>query len=181
MSLYVVIMALAISFLITVLLCPIFIPFLRRLKFGQIIREEGPESHMKKSGTPTMGGVIILLSITITAIIMVLKFTSAPITFEFWLLIFILLGYGLVGFLDDFIKIAFKRNLGLTSKQKLIGQLLIAIIFYVILKMNDFPTYVKVPGTTLEWDLGWAYGILVVFMLIGSSNAVNLTDGLDGL
>lgn len=181
MSLYVVIMTLAISFLITVLLCPIFIPFLRKLKFGQSIRQEGPESHMKKSGTPTMGGVMIVISITITSIIIMFKFVDIPVGYEFWLLLFVLLGYGLLGFLDDFIKVALKRNLGLTSKQKLVGQIVIAIIFYITLRINDFPTYIQIPGTDLEWDLGWLYALLIIFMLVGSSNAVNLTDGLDGL
>src|SRR5690625_3700537 len=151
MSLYVVIMALAISFLITVLLCPIFIPFLRRLKFGQSIREEGPESHMKKSGTPTMGGVMIVISITLTSIILMYKFMEVPVNYEFWLLLFVLIGYGSLGFLDDFIKVALKRNLGLTSKQKLVGQVIIAIIFYITLRMNEFPTYVQLPGTDIQW------------------------------
>src|SRR5699024_2140232 len=142
MSLYVVIMTLTFGFLITVLLCPIFIPFLRKLKFGQSIREEGPESHMKKSGTPTMGGIMIVVSVTATSFIMMYKFVEIPIGYEFWLLLFVLIGYGALGFLDDFIKVAFKRNLGLTSKQKLIGQVVIAIIFYFTLKLNDFPTYV---------------------------------------
>ncbi|MBO1005511.1 phospho-N-acetylmuramoyl-pentapeptide-transferase [Pseudogracilibacillus auburnensis] len=181
MSLYIVMMALAISFLITVLLSPIFIPFLRRLKFGQSIREEGPESHMKKSGTPTMGGVMIVISITITSSIIVYKLLDGSVGYEFWLLIFVLIGYGLLGFLDDFIKVAMKRNLGLTSKQKLVGQLVIAIIFYITLRMNEFPTYIQLPGTDIQWELGWAYALLIVFMLVGSSNAVNLTDGLDGL
>lgn len=181
MSLYIVLMAIAISFLITVLLSPILIPFFRRLKFGQSIREEGPESHMKKSGTPTMGGVMIIMSITITSSVIVYKFLDGPVGYEFWALLFVLIGYGLLGFLDDFIKVAFKRNLGLTSKQKLIGQIVIAIIFYITLRMNEFPTYIQIPGTTIQWELGWAYALLIVFMLVGSSNAVNLTDGLDGL
>jgi len=181
MSLYIVITTIAISFLITVLLSPVFIPFLRRLKFGQSIREEGPESHIKKSGTPTMGGIVIVISILITFIILAVKYIEEPIGFEFWLLTFVLIGYGLLGFLDDFIKVAFKRNLGLTSKQKLIGQLVIAIIFFVTLKVNDFPTYIQIPGTDIQWELGWLYALLIVFMLVGSSNAVNLTDGLDGL
>src|SRR5699024_4384162 len=146
MSLYIVIMTLAISFLITVLLCPIFIPFFRKLKFGQSIREEGPESHYKKSGTPTMGGVMIMISITITVFIILFQFLDRPVGYEFWLLLFVLLGYGLLGFLDDFIKVALKRNLGLTSKQKLLGQIVIAVIFYVTLVMNDFPTYIQIPG-----------------------------------
>src|SRR5699024_2393214 len=153
MSLYVVIITIAISFLITVLLCPICIPFLRRLKFGQSIREEGPQSHMQKTGTPTMGGVTIMMSITVTSFIVVFKFMDGPVTYQFWLLLLVLLGYGLLGFLDDFIKVAMKRNLGLTSLQKLIGQLVIAIIFFVTLKIHDFPTYIQIPGTDFQWEL----------------------------
>src|SRR5690625_4955224 len=181
MSLYIVTMALAISFLITVLISPIFIPFLRRLKFGQSIREEGPQSHMSKSGTPTMGGLMIMFSITITSLIVAFKFMESPVTYEFWLLLFVLLGFGLLGFLDDFIKVALKRNLGLTSMQKLIGQIVISVIFFITLKMQQFPTYVEIPGTNIQWELGWGYALLIIFMLVGSSNAVNLTDGLDGL
>lgn len=181
MSLYVVIMAIAISFLITVLISPLFIPFLKRLKFGQSIREEGPQSHMTKSGTPTMGGLMIMFSMTITSLIVAFKFMESPVTYEFWLLLFVLLGFGLLGFLDDFIKVALKRNLGLTSMQKLIGQIVISFIFFITLKVHQFPTYIEIPGTNMQWELGWGYAFLIVFMLVGSSNAVNLTDGLDGL
>lgn len=181
LNLYVVMITLVIGFLITVLLSPIFIPFLRKLKFGQSIREEGPESHMKKSGTPTMGGIMIIFSIVATFMIVAIRFTNLSLSYEFWLLLFVLIGYGGLGFLDDFIKVALKRNLGLTSKQKLIGQLIIAIIFYITLQMNGFPTYIAIPGTNMSFELGWLYGLLIIFMLVGSSNAVNLTDGLDGL
>jgi len=174
-------MTIAIAFLITVLLSPIFIPFLRRLKFGQSIREEGPKSHMKKTGTPTMGGVMIVVSIVITSIIMVKKFNTGSIGYELWLLIFVLVGYGILGFLDDFIKVAMKRNLGLTSKQKMVGQIVIALVFYFILRYQGFSTYIQIPGTSIQWELGWAYALLIIFMLVGASNAVNLTDGLDGL
>ncbi|MHA6251382.1 phospho-N-acetylmuramoyl-pentapeptide-transferase [Oceanobacillus sp. CAU 1775] len=173
-------MTIGIAFLITVLLSPIFIPFLRRLKFGQSIREEGPQSHLKKTGTPTMGGIMIVLSIITTSFIMVWK-VNGGIGFELWLLVFVLFGYGLLGFLDDFIKVAFKRNLGLTSLQKLIGQVIIALVFFFVLQMNDFSTYIQIPGTNIQWEFGWFYAVLIIFMLVGSSNAVNLTDGLDGL
>lgn len=181
MSIYIVLMTLVISFLITVLLSPIFIPFLQKLKFGQSIREEGPQSHMKKSGTPTMGGIVIVLSIVFTTLIILFQFTNFLIDYRLWLLLFVVVGYGLLGFIDDFIIVVLKRNLGLTSRQKLIGQLVIAVIFYVTLQLNDFPTYIQIPGTEISWELGWVYGLLVLFMLVGSSNAVNLTDGLDGL
>jgi phospho-N-acetylmuramoyl-pentapeptide-transferase len=167
------------GFLITVLISPIFIPFLRRLKFGQSIREEGPKSHQKKSGTPTMGGVMILLSIIITTLVMTGKFAEP--TVKTYLLILVTFGFGLLGFLDDFIKVVLKRNLGLTSRQKLIGQIIISAIFYFIFKQNEFSTVVSIPLTDFSFDLGWFYFLFVTFWLVGFSNAVNLTDGLDGL
>jgi len=181
MNIIIIIITLAIAFLITVLLSPLFIPFLRRLKFGQSIREEGPKSHQKKSGTPTMGGVMIVLSVIITSLIMSAKINNGTISYETWLLVFVLFGYGLIGFLDDFIKVAMKRNLGLTSKQKMAGQLIIAVIFYLILYNHGFPTHINIPATNIQLELGWGYALLVILMLVGSSNAVNLTDGLDGL
>lgn len=167
------------AFLVTVLLSPIFIPFLRRLKFGQSIREEGPKSHLKKSGTPTMGGIMIVLSITITTLVMTGKF-SEP-TVKTYLLLLVTLGFGLLGFLDDFIKVALKRNLGLTSKQKLLGQIIISLIFYFVFQQNDFSTVIQIPLTDISFDLGWMYALFIIFWLVGFSNAVNLTDGLDGL
>lgn len=167
------------GFLVSVLISPIFIPFLRRLKFGQSIREEGPQSHQKKSGTPTMGGIMILLSITVTTLVMTGKF-SEP-TVKTYLLLLVTLGFGLLGFLDDFIKVALKRNLGLTSKQKLLGQIIISIIFYFVFKQNEFSTEVSIPFTEYSFDMGWTYVFFIIFWLVGFSNAVNLTDGLDGL
>lgn len=181
MNINVLLITIAIALLITVLLSPIFIPFLRRLKFGQSIREEGPQSHLKKTGTPTMGGLMIIFSVIVTSIIMVYKVSPNGVGYELWLLIFVLVGYGILGFLDDFIKVAMKRNLGLTSKQKMLGQLVIALVFYFILRSQNFSTYIQIPGTNIQWDLGWGYAILIIFMLVGTSNAVNLTDGLDGL
>ena len=167
------------GFLITVLLSPLFIPFLRRLKFGQSIREEGPKSHLKKTGTPTMGGVMILFSIVITTLVMTGKF-SEP-TVKTYLLLLVTFGFGLLGFLDDFIKVVLKRNLGLTSKQKLLGQIIISVIFYLIYKHNGFPTEVSLPFGDYSIDLGWFFVFFIIFWLVGFSNAVNLTDGLDGL
>lgn len=181
MDLTTLIITIAISFLITVLLSPVMIPLLRRLKFGQTIREEGPKSHMSKAGTPTMGGLMIVVSIIFTAIVIAQKNAVDGIGYELWLLLFALFGFGFLGFLDDFIKVALKRNLGLTSKQKLMGQILIAIIFYYVLHRFDFPTTIQIPGTSIVWDLGWGYALLVIFLLVGGSNSVNLTDGLDGL
>ncbi|ESU32931.1 phospho-N-acetylmuramoyl-pentapeptide-transferase [Bacillus sp. 17376] len=167
------------GFLITVLLSPVFIPFLRKLKFGQSIREEGPKSHQKKTGTPTMGGVMILISITITTLVMTGKFSQPSV--ETYLLLFVTLGFGLLGFLDDFIKVVMKRNLGLTSKQKLLGQIIISVIFYFIFKQSELSTVISIPLTDISFDLGWGYALFIIFWMVGFSNAVNLTDGLDGL
>jgi phospho-N-acetylmuramoyl-pentapeptide-transferase len=175
MPIRVLLFAIAAAFLIAVLLGPLFIPILRRLKFGQSIREEGPKSHQKKAGTPTMGGTIIVLALLFT----VLKFANASL--EVYLLMFLTLGYGLIGFLDDFIKISFKRNLGLTAKQKMFGQLVIAVVLYYVLIQYKFDTSIYIPGTTWGIDLGIFYLPFLMVVTVGSSNAVNLTDGLDGL
>lgn len=166
---------LGVSFVLSVLFGPLFIPLLRRLKFGQQVRDDGPQSHLKKTGTPTMGGIIILVALTLAF----LKFADQGL--EYWALLIACLGFGLVGFLDDYIKIVFKRSLGLTAKQKLFGQLLFSAIFCFILYRMDHSTSVGVPGTDWSVDLGWSYYLLVVIMFMGSTNAVNFTDGLDGL
>lgn len=175
----VILFTILVGFLISVILSPILIPFLRRLKFGQSIREEGPKSHQKKSGTPTMGGTMILLSIVVTTIVMTSKYSELSV--QTYLLLFVTIGFGLLGFLDDFIKVVMKRNLGLTSKQKLFGQIVISFIFYFILRQNEFSTTVSIPLTDISFDLGWLYVFFIIFWLVGFSNAVNLTDGLDGL
>ncbi|SDX33770.1 phospho-N-acetylmuramoyl-pentapeptide-transferase [Salimicrobium album] len=174
-------MTAGIAFLITVALFPVVIPFLRRLKFGQEIREEGPSSHQKKSGTPTMGGVMVLFAVAITTLLFLPFILGDGIGRKTALLLIVLLGYGLIGFLDDYIKVALKRNLGLTSKQKMLMQLVIAAVVYIILLTGDFSTTISIPATDLSVDLGAGYGILLLLMLVGGSNAVNLTDGLDGL
>ncbi|TJY43375.1 phospho-N-acetylmuramoyl-pentapeptide-transferase [Cohnella pontilimi] len=170
-----VLLTLGVSFVLAALFGPLLIPLLRRLKFGQQVREDGPQSHLKKSGTPTMGGVIIILALTLAF----LKFSDrGPM---FWALLVACLGFGLVGFLDDYVKIAFKRSLGLTARQKLLGQLLFSFLFCGILYRMDHPTTLGIPGTSLSWDLGWGYYVLVVVMFFAASNAVNFTDGVDGL
>lgn len=126
-----------------------------------------------------MGGIMILFSIIITTIVMTGKF-SEP-TVKTYLLLLVTFGFGLLGFLDDFIKVVLKRNLGLTSKQKLLGQIIISVIFYLIYKQNGFTTEVSLPFGNHSIDLGWFFVFFIIFWLVGFSNAVNLTDGLDGL
>lgn len=155
---------------------PFFIPELHKLKFGQSIREEGPKSHQKKSGTPTMGGIMIILGITLGTL------AAAPWTPEVLLAVFIMLGHFVLGFLDDYIKVVKKRNLGLKARQKLAGQILIACVtMYVATQVLGIDTDIWIPGLDANVSLGVLYYPLVLFVLVGTSNAVNLTDGLDGL
>ncbi|ANU27895.1 phospho-N-acetylmuramoyl-pentapeptide-transferase [Planococcus versutus] len=173
------IMSLGIALLLTVVLMPLFIPLLKRMKFGQSIREEGPQSHMKKTGTPTMGGLVFLISIIFTVIIV--TWLANLLTAKTLILLMVLFGYGLIGFLDDFIKVVLKRNLGLTSLQKLLAQIVIAVISFLVLNGIDFETGLSIPFTSISIELSWLYVFFIVFWLVGFSNAVNLTDGLDGL
>ncbi|GGF82774.1 phospho-N-acetylmuramoyl-pentapeptide-transferase [Paenibacillus aceti] len=171
-----ILLTIGVSFILAVISAPILIPILRRMKFGQQIRVEGPQSHQKKAGTPTMGGVVIILAFTIAY----LKFSV--VNTDFYVLLVATLGFGLVGFLDDYIKIVFKRSLGLTPKQKLIGQLIFAGIVCALLISGGHSTAIGIPGTGFSFDLGpWFYYPFIIVMMLAISNAVNFTDGLDGL
>lgn len=179
MTLGTTVTTIAVAFFVSAIVGVFIIPLLRRLKFGQSIREEGPEAHKKKAGTPTMGGLIFLLSIVISTL--TLSYINDTLTTHTIVLLIVLVGFGFIGFLDDFIIIVAKRNLGLTSLQKLIGQIIIAIIAFFLLKLGPFETTVAIPFTDFGIDLGVFYVAFLVFWLVGFSNAVNLTDGLDGL
>ena len=166
----------AVSAGIVLLTGPILIPLLHKLKFGQSIREEGPKSHQKKSGTPTMGGIFLIAAILIATII------KAPMTTEIILALFIMAGHWILGFLDDYIKVVKKRNLGLKAKQKLLGQIIIAVITMTIAtEMLGIRTTIWIPISGSELDIGFLYYPFILFVIVGASNAVNLTDGLDGL
>lgn len=155
---------------------PLLIPELHKLKFGQSIREEGPKSHQAKSGTPTMGGIMIILAIVVATV------AAAPLTPAVLLALFITLGHFVLGFLDDYIKVVKKRNLGLKAKQKMLGQILIAIVTMIVgTRVLGIDTTIWIPIADVNVDIGAGYYFLVLFVLVGTSNAVNLTDGLDGL
>ena len=167
-----------ISFALTVLLCPIFIPILHRMKFGQFIREEGPESHLKKAGTPTMGGIVMLAAFTVSSLAYMLNES------QIFPVILLTVGFGFIGFLDDFIKLAKKRSLGLRAWQKLGLQIVLTGYFaYVI--MNDYPelTQIIIPftGGQVVWNLGVLFVPFVFVAVLGTVNGANFTDGLDGL
>lgn len=175
MDYQIVLVAVFISTIISAILGPLLIPILQRLKFGQSIRIEGPQKHLQKAGTPTMGGVMIIIALSITA----LQFSNKTIVL--FLLALVTIGYGMIGFADDYIKVVMKRNLGLTAKQKLVAQILLATIFYWFLMQLNHDTAVYIPGTSIGFELGWLYFPFIIFIMIGTTNAVNLTDGLDGL
>lgn len=179
MTISIMLITLFAGFLFSAIIGPLAIPFLRRMKFGQSIREEGPQSHMKKQGTPTMGGVIFLFSIVISTFGVSIYY--GEFTVQSVVLLIVLLGFGIVGFLDDGLKIIFKRNLGLTSLQKLIAQIVISVLAYFLLKGTGFANELSVPYTEIVLNFGTFYILFMVFWLVGFSNAVNLTDGLDGL
>lgn len=170
-----------IAFVLTAILVPLFIPLLKRMKFGQSIREEGPKSHMAKSGTPTMGGLTFLIStIVLSAIACFFVEDNGPLI----LLMLVTLGFGLIGFVDDYIIVVKKNNQGLTSKQKFLFQIIIAILFYVVsnvLGLLSLSNEINIPFTDIGIPLSVFYVIFIIFWQVGFSNAVNLTDGLDGL
>ena len=174
---YRLILPAVIAFLISVVVSPVIIPFLTKLKFGQQIREEGPKWHEKKSGTPTMGGIIFLGSTVITSLVFIKGNPDVvPV-------LFVTLGFGLIGFLDDYIKVVMKRNLGLRAWQKMSLQLIVTGVFaFYVMKFTDVGTKIIVPFTkNMTIDMAWLYVPFVFFVILGSVNGVNLTDGLDGL
>ena len=174
------------AFILAAILGTFLIPVLRRLKFGQEIREEGPKWHAKKSGTPTMGGLIfiaaIILMTAICYMIGVLTGIDIPAGTEIIMLLVISVVYGIIGFIDDYIKVILKRNLGLTAKQKFLLQLIAAIGFVCwAVYGKGISTSVMIPFIGVEINLGWLFIPFATLVILATVNSVNLTDGLDGL
>lgn len=166
----------AIAFLITVIGTPLIIPVLKKIKAGQSIREDGPQSHMVKSGTPTMGGLAIIGAVLITCL------TSGEITRDMLVILGAFAAFGVLGFLDDFVKVTLKRNLGLTAKQKLLLQILIAVaLAWYQSHHSVYGTNITIPFINENVDFGIWYIPFIAFVVVAMVNAVNLTDGLDGL
>lgn len=166
-----------IAFAISVLLGPVVIPYLRRLKVGQTVRDDGPQTHLKKSGTPTMGGVIILSAVVITSLLYMKDYPKMlPI-------LFMTLGFGLIGFLDDYIKVVLKRSMGLRAWQKMLLQILVTGIFaYYMIYVAQIDLSMKIPFMTDHTiDFGILNVPLLFIVVLGTVNGANFTDGLDGL
>lgn len=175
------ILAIIIAFAVSAILCPVVIPFLHKLKFGQQVREDGPQAHLKKQGTPTMGGLVFLTAVVITSLLYIREYPRIiPV-------LFMTVGFGVIGFLDDYIKIVMKRSEGLNPVQKLIGQFIITGIFvYYLVCSGEVGTSMLVPFTGgfehgLYLNLGFLFIPFVFFVVLGTDNGVNFTDGLDGL
>ena len=166
-----------ISFAISVILGPVLIPFLRRLKVGQTVRDEGPKSHLKKSGTPTMGGLLILTAMTVTSLVYVKKYPDIlPI-------LFLTLGFGLIGFLDDYIKVVLKRSMGLRAWQKFGLQIIVTAVFaFYLHQYTNIGMAWRIPFMHGQYvDFGIFNIPLVFIVVLGTVNGTNFTDGLDGL
>lgn len=174
------IFAIMIGFLSSTILGLFLIPVLKKLRIGQKISIFVGDSHRKKEGTPTMGGLIFIVP-TILAILFLLITDKVTYTSNIGIVLLVFLGYASIGFLDDFLSIRRGNNEGLTAYQKLFMQVLIAIGFFYIYMKNGGQTSFVVGTLGIDIELGWLYGLLILFVLVGASNAVNLTDGLDGL
>lgn len=162
------------AFIVCALIGPVLIPYLHKLKFGQSIRECVPASHMAKSGTPTMGGIMMLAALLVA--LLWGNFTPHVI-----IALVLTVGHAVIGFIDDYIKVVMKRNLGLTAKQKFLLQFILAGAYVYFAETHIRNTELWVPGINAVIDLGWGYYVLAFLLLVGTTNAVNLTDGLDGL
>ena len=169
-----------ISFILALIIGWILIPILKRFKFGQTLSVYLEERHSVKQGTPTIGGLIFILSTLITIFTMIL-FNKIKITYTLLIVLLTFIGYGLIGFIDDYLIIKRKTNEGLTEKQKLFLQLMVAIIFFALFLIEGNKPLIWIHTLNIKIDIGWFYGIFILFVLLASSNAVNLTDGLDGL
>lgn len=174
------ILGLMLGFVLSLIISMISIPLLRKFKLGQSVSHLINERHLKKEGTPTMGGLIFIFTTIITMIVLYIR-GSINITSNLIILIFVFLSYALLGFIDDFLKIKYHNNKGIPTLVKLFFQTIIAIVFYIIFRNNGGNPVVEISFLHTSINLGWAYGLFILLVLVGTTNAVNITDGLDGL
>lgn len=181
MVLKIIYFGMSVALLLSIIIIPLIIPYMKKLKYGQSVRVDGPQSHHKKAGTPTMGGIVFSIVTFITVIIFYQIYDYLEFNLNTWILIFLpIFGYGLIGFIDDYLIIVRKNNNGLKARTKLILQIIIAGIFFYIYLVQGYSTEIYLTKS-FKIDFKWLYGIITFFMLVGGANAVNLADGLDGL
>lgn len=174
------VLGLMLGFVLSLIAAVILIPILKKLKVGQSVSKLINERHLKKDGTPTIGGLIFIIP---TIIIMVILHLRGSIEFNANLIIlmFVFLAYGALGFVDDFLKVKFHNNKGLSIVSKLIFQTIIALVFYIIYRNNGGDSNLVISSLGIDWSLGWVFGIFILLVLVGTTNVVNISDGLDGL
>ena len=172
-------MAIMLGFILAIIVGLIFIPLMKRLNVGQQV-SHALKKHLKKEGTPTMGGFIFIIP-TLLSLLFLWLYGSIEITSNIIIVVFVFLSYAALGFADDFLKVRYKNNKGLSRLLKLLIQTIIALVFFYIYIRNGGEPTIEITFLNIDINLGWMYGIFILFLLVGSSNAVNLTDGLDGL
>ncbi len=173
-------MALLLGFILAIITGVILIPILKRFHIGQYVSHYIGERHLKKEGTPTMGGLIFIIP-TIIALILLYFNDSIEISHNLIILVFVFLTYALLGFIDDYLKIKYHNNKGLSILAKLLIQMIIALVFFYIFMSNGGQSDLVISSLGITIPLGWTFGLFILFLLVGTSNAVNITDGLDGL
>ena len=174
------ILGLMIGFFITVILGYFMIPLLKRIKFGQVVSTHITKRHLQKEGTPTIGGLIFIIPTVITMILLYLR-GSLNFSYNLTIVMFVFISYSLLGFIDDYLKVKKHNNDGLSIIQKLIAQVFIALVFFYIYMRSGGDTLLEITSLNISIDLKWTYGLFILFLLVGTSNAVNISDGEDGL
>lgn len=173
-------MAMMLGFILSIIAGLILIPILKKFKFGQTVSKMITERHQVKNGTPTIGGLIFIIPTIITLLLLKLK-GSIDISYNLLIILFVFIAYGVLGFADDYLKIKFHNNKGLSIMFKLLCQVAIALVFFYIYITNGGSPTLEISSLGVDIDLRWFYGLFILFLLVGTSNAVNITDGLDGL
>lgn len=173
-------MAMMLGFVLSIICGLIFIPLLKKFHFGQIVSREINVRHLKKEGTPTMGGIIFIIPVILSLILLLIN-GSIEISYNLIILVFVFLSYAILGGIDDYLKIKFKNNAGLSIVTKFLLQMIIALVFFYLFMRSGGSSTLKFTALNLVIPLGWTFGLFILFLLVGTTNAVNITDGLDGL
>ena len=173
-------LAFMIGFILAIIAGVILIPLFKKYKNKQVLSEYLKKEHKKKEGTPTMGGFIFIIP-TILTIIILLITNKIEFSTNLGIILFVFVGYSLIGFIDDYLIIKKHTNKGLTPMQKMMGQLVIALVFFFLFLKSGLEPELYIHTLNLRIKMGWLYGLFLLFILVASSNAVNITDGLDGL
>jgi len=173
-------MAMMLGFVFAIGVGYFLIPLLRKFNFGQNVSLTIGERHLKKNGTPTMGGLIFIIPVIVSIVLLWIR-GSITMNPNLIILIFVFIAYALLGFIDDYLKIKFKNNKGIPISTKFVAQMVIAIVFFYIFMSNGGKSAIEISSLGIHIELGWVFGLFILFLLVGTSNAVNITDGLDGL